>query len=134
MGNSRFLVRFVDVVLILLFGFISISQVQKRSVVTPPESTETKKADAENVTDVFIAVTEAGAFLVDNETRAITSMTELSEYINNKKVLYGEGGIKIRIRSDDTAPIQYALAIAEICDNLKVPKALDVRLTNREGE
>ena len=133
MGNSRFLVRFVDVVLILLFGFISISQVQKRSVVTPPESTETQKTPADNVTDVFISITTEGAFLVDNETRSITSMSELYDYIGGKKALYGEGGIKIRIRSDDTAPIQYALAIAEICDDLKVPKALDVRLTNREG-
>ena len=134
MRNGRFLVRFVDVVLILLFGFISISQVQKRSVVTPPQSSETKKTPADDDVDVFIAVTETGAFLVENETRSLETMDALSGYIQQKKQQYGADRLKIRIRSDDTAPIQYAIAIAEICDNEGVEKALDVRLTNRNSK
>ena len=131
MRNGRFLVRFVDVVLILLFGFISISQVQKRSVVTPPKSSETQKSPADEVTNVFISVTEQGAFLVENETRSLTQVSELSAYINEVKGLYGEQGVKVRIRSDDTAPIQYAMLVAQLCDDAGIPKALDVRLTNR---
>lgn len=134
MGNGRFLVRFVDVVLILLFGFISISQVQQRSVVSPPKSSETKKTPADDGVDVFIAVTETGAFLVENESRSLDTMEGLVQYIQQKKQQYGADRLKIRIRSDDTAPIQYAIAIAEICDNEGVDKALDVRLTNRENK
>ena len=134
MRNDRFLVRFVDVVLILLFGFISISQVQKRSVVSPPKSSETLKSQADDDIDVFIAVTETGAFLVDNESRSLNTMDALVGYIQQKKQQYGADRLKIRIRSDDTAPIQYAIAIAEICDNEGVDKALDVRLTNRENK
>lgn len=134
MRNGRFLVRFVDVVLILLFGFISISQVQKRSVVSPPKSSETKKTPADDDVDVFIAVTATGAFLVENESRSLDTMDGLVQYIQQKKQQYGAERLKIRIRSDDTAPIQYAIAIAEICDNAGVEKSLDVRLANRENK
>ena len=133
MGNGRFLVRFVDVVLILLFGFISISQVQKRSVVSPPKSSETAKTPADEVTDVFVSITDSGSYLVDNETRALETMDALVQFVEQKKSQYGADRMKIRIRSDDTAPIQYAIALAEICDNAGVDKALDVRLTNRDN-
>ena len=134
MGNGRFLVRFVDVVLILLFGFISISQVQKRSVVSPPKSSETDKTPADDVTDVFVSITDNGSYLVDNETRSLETMDALAQFIEQKKNQYGADRMKIRIRSDDTAPIQYAIALAEICDNAGVEKALDVRLTNRDSK
>lgn len=134
MGNGRFLVRFVDVVLILLFGFISISQVQKRSVVSPPKSSETAKTPADEVTDVFISITDTGSYLVDNETRSLDTMDALMQFVEQKKNQYGADRMKIRIRSDDTAPIQFAIALAEICDNAGVEKALDVRLTNRDNK
>ena len=133
MGNGRFLVRFVDVVLILLFGFISISQVQKRSVVSPPKSSETAKTPADEVTDVFVSITDTGSYLVDNETRSLETMDAVLQFVEQKKNQYGADRMKIRIRSDDTAPIQYAIALAEICDNVGVEKALDVRLTNRDN-
>ena len=132
MRNGRYLVRFVDVVLILLFGFISISQVQKRSVVSPPKSSETAKTPADEVTDVFVSITDTGSYLVDNETRALETMDALTQFVEQKKQQYGADRMKIRIRSDDTAPIQYAIALAEICDNAGVEKALDVRLSNRD--
>ena len=132
MRNGRYLVRFVDVVLILLFGFISISQVQKRSVVSPPKSSETAKTPADEVTDVFVSITDTGSYLVDNETRALETMDALTQFVELKKQQYGADRMKIRIRSDDTAPIQYAIALAEICDNAGVEKALDVRLSNRD--
>jgi len=132
MRNGRYLVRFVDVVLILLFGFISISQVQKRSVVSPPKSSETAKTPADEVTDVFVSITNTGSYLVDNETRALETMDALTQFVELKKQQYGADRMKIRIRSDDTAPIQYAIALAEICDNAGVEKALDVRLSNRD--
>ncbi|MBX2820253.1 MAG: biopolymer transporter ExbD [Rhodothermaceae bacterium] len=132
MRNGRYLVRFVDVVLILLFGFISISQVQKRSVVSPPKSSETSKTPADEVTDVFVSITDTGSYLVDNETRALETMDALSLFVEQKKQQYGADRMKIRIRSDDTAPIQYAIALAEICDHAGVEKALDVRLSSRD--
>ena len=134
MRNGRYLVRFVDVVLILLFGFISISQVQKRSVVSPPKSSETAKTPADEVTDVFVSITDTGSYLVDNETRALETMDALTQFVELKKQQYGADRMKIRIRSDDTAPIQYAIALAEICDNAGVEKALDVRLSNRDNK
>ena len=131
MRNDRFLVRFVDVVLILLFGFISISQVQKRSLVTPPKSTETPKSPADEVTNIFVSITETGVYLVDNETRSIDNLNDLRGYVASIKEQYGEGQAKVRIRSNDTAPIQYAMILAQLCDDAGVPKALDVRLTSR---
>ncbi len=129
MKNGSFLVRFVDVVLILLFGFMSISQVQKKSRVAPPKSSETQKSLADDIVNVFISITNQGLFLVEGESKTLRTPEELRAYIAEAKAYYGEGRFKIRIRSNDTAPIQYAMGVAQICDDLGVPKALDVRLT-----
>jgi len=122
--------RFVDVVLILLFGFISISEVSEQSRIKLPISSETPPSYPDKETVIFIGITQNGLFLVENEQKIITNIQDLKRYILRKKRFYGARGIAIRIRyrANWNTPVRHTIEAAALCDALDIPKGIDVRL------
>ena len=108
MKRGGFLIRFVDVVLILLFGFIIISDIDEDSQIVLPKSTETPPLPPDFEELVFIGITNEGVYLLEEETIAVTSIPELERYLIQKKERYGEY-LKVRIRSNYDTPVYYAL-------------------------
>ena len=127
MKRGGFLIRFVDVVLILLFGFIIISDIDEDSQIVLPKSTETPPLPPDFEELVFIGITNEGVYLLEEETIAVTSIPELERYLIQKKERYGEY-LKVRIRSNYDTPVYYAIVAARICDNHAITKALDVQI------
>ena len=124
------LIRLIDVVLILLFGFISISQVEKRSKVNLPVSTETRvsKPDTENLIEIAVYEYEPNqyGYLVENETVLKKNEAELGSYIIQKQTKF-KGKVRVKIYSESTAPIRYAMAIADFCERRRLAKSLVVK-------
>ena len=124
------LIRLIDVVLILLFGFISISQVEKRSKVNLPVSTETSvsKPDMQNLIEIAVYEYEPNqyGYLVENETVLIRTENELKAYILKKKSKFKSKG-RVKICSEAKAPIRYAMVIADFCENKDLDKSLVVK-------
>ena len=127
MRASGFVVRFVDVVLILLFGFITISNLRDTEVVLP-ESTETDPVAMDVEEIVFVAVLADGSYLVEDETVRITSLMDARTFLLAELDRYGDAPVKVRIRSSHDAPVEYAFALAALCDQLGIPKALEVEV------
>jgi len=133
MNQSGLIIRLIDIVLILLFGFISISEISSTSMVDLPKSKQMLYSfpDRENI--LIIGITAEGNFLVENESEIISDFNLLKYYITTKH----EDNIKnhietrIRIRSNWNTPIKYTLAVANFCDYLKIPKGVDVILKNQ---
>jgi len=130
MNRTSSLIRFVDVVLILLFGFISISEVTRRSKIELPESRDTPLSFPDKEEIVFIGITPQGSYLVEDESMLISSPAQLRRYISELKRRYISRNLalRIRIRANWNSPIRYTIQAAEICDQLGVPKGIDVRL------
>jgi biopolymer transport protein ExbD len=130
MNKTSSLVRFVDVVLILLFGFISISEVTQQSKIKLPESVETPPSYPDKEEIIFIGVTPEGNYLVENESKLITSPRQLRRYVADVKRRYEARNLplRIRIRANWDSPIKYTIRAADICDQLGIPKGIDVRL------
>ncbi len=130
MKKDRYLLRFVDVVLILLFGFIVISDIDEDSQIVLPSSTETEQftPDAEIV--LYIGITSDGEFIDERENIHLQSDRYLRSYIQNHKNRYGDLA-KVRIRANYDTQAQHAIRAAQICDELEVKKAVDVRLLSR---
>ncbi|MFQ5709394.1 MAG: ExbD/TolR family protein [bacterium] len=127
MGTSGTLIRLIDVVFILLFGFISISEISQKSQIELPKSTETPKSNPDREEVVFIGITRAGEYLVENENKMITDSQTLYYYLMNK--INGktpQENIRVRIRSNWDTPIKYTMAVTNICDDLNLPKSIDV--------
>lgn len=127
MRASGFIVRFVDVVLILLFGFISISNMQD-SDVPLPESTETDPVPVDTEEILFVGVMDDGSFLIEDETMEVYSIDVLRDYLNRMKRRFNDAPIKVRIRSSRSAPVKHAFAVAALCDELGLNKSLEVEL------
>ena len=127
MRPSGFIVRFVDVVLILLFGFISISNIRDTDVALP-QSTEVEPVSLDVEEVFFVGVLDDGAFLVEQENIVVHSINELRDHINRTRRRQEMAPMKVRIRSSKGAAVKYAFAVAALCDDLGLEKSLEVEL------
>lgn len=130
MKQGRFLLRFVDVVLILLFGFIVISDIDEDSDIVLPSSSETIMFQPGAEVVLFIGITTNGDFIDERQNILLESEESLIRYIRQHKNRYGEMA-KVRIRANYDTLAQYAIRAAEICDELGIKKAIDVRIVSR---
>ena len=132
MGKSGFVVRFVDVVLILLFGFISISSVRAteidlaESAETPPPLPVTEEV-------LFVAIRPDGTYLVDDESVELRGAQALLDFLSSEIQRLGDRPVTVRIRASHDAPMGYLVDAARVADQLGLPKALEVRMAGGAG-
>ena len=122
--------RFVDVVLILLFGFIVISDIDEDSQIILPESSETEQAEAELYDVIYIGILSDGTFFDERQNISFASSDDLRTYIRRHKNRFGDDA-KVRIRANYDTQALHTIEVARICDELGVKKAIDVRLVSR---
>lgn len=132
MGKSGFVVRFVDVVLILLFGFISISSVRATEIELP-ESTETPAPPPESDEVLFVGIRPDGTYLVDEERTEIRGARALLAFVDGELERLGDRPVKVRIRASRDTPMRFLVDAARVCDQLGVPKALEVQMAGGGG-
>lgn len=127
MRNAKYLLRFVDVVLILLFGFIVISEIDEDSQILLPSSYEAEITKPGNEIMLFIGITSDGVYIDEREKILLENENVVRDYIRNHKSKYGELA-KVRIRSNYDSKTKYAIRLAQICDELEINKSLDVKI------
>lgn len=129
MGAGGTLIRLIDVVFILLFGFISISEISEKSKIELPKSAETPPSSPDKEKVFFLGIDPEGRYLVENETKVIPGPQDLYFYLREKTDEASRAGeeIRVRIRSNWNTPIKFTMAAADICDNLNLQKGIDVR-------
>ena len=134
--KSGIVVRLIDVVLILLFGFISISQIDDASMVDLPISSETKLAtpDTENLIPISIYHRRGNQwiYLVENETKSLSNIDAVHLYLKRKKRFF-KRDIRVKIYSESMAPIKYTMQLTDLCEQLKLKKSLIVKLQSRQS-
>lgn len=134
MSHSGIVIRLIDVVLILLFGFISISEISSKSLVELPKSKQMHYSLPDEEDLLIIGITPGGKFLVEDESEVITDFKALQFYIVTKYEENRKNNIetRVRIRSNWNTPIKYTLALANFCDVLHIPKGMDVILNSEK--
>lgn len=127
-------IRLIDVVLILLFGFIAVSEVSQKTTISLPESTQVPLSNPDKEEILIIGINQIGEYLVDEESRKISDFQDLEDYIRKEQLAYQEfeAEIRIRIRSDRDAPAKYTMNLANLCDRLDIPKSIDVQRRGRQ--
>lgn len=130
MQKSGFVVRFVDVVLILLFGFISISSVRATEIELA-QSTETPAPPVETEEVIFVGIRADGTYLVDDERSEVRGGRELLRFLASELERIGDRPVKVRIRASHDTPMGFLVDAARVCDELGVPKALEVQMAGR---
>ena len=125
--------RFVDVVLILLFGFIVISDIEEESLIDLPKSTETEVTapDAELVT--YIGISSSGILFDERNDVRFRSLDDLRRYLSIRKDRLGADNYKVRIRANYDTPTSFVIPVANLCDELEIRKSIDVELVSGNG-
>ncbi len=128
MGNNKLMIRLIDIVFILLFGFIAVSQIDSSAAIEPPKSTEAIAGTPEGARIVIIGVSEDGTYLADKEGTLLKNSEELCHYLIKLAHQAEKEGtpLGVRIRANWNASVEDGLAAAKICSNLGIPKGLDV--------
>lgn len=126
--RSDLIIRLIDVVLILLFGFIAISEVSKKSKIDLAEShaVPTTAPDKEDV--VYIGVLPDHRYLVEDETLVIDRADALARYIVNKQRQFQQQDrrLRIRVRANHDTEVKYAFTVVNLCQTMSIPVGLDV--------
>jgi biopolymer transport protein ExbD len=128
------ILRLIDVVLLLLFGFISISQLNRKSLIALPRSVSVPPAVPDREEVVFVGVLPDGTFLVENETSAITEPHLLQIYLQRTQAALAaqNARMRVRIRANWDVPMTHVFKAVASCEALKLPTGLDViRVNNR---
>jgi len=127
-GKNSLMIRLIDVVFILLFGFIAISQIGISAAIEPPKSAEAEQSGPDAPIEVIVGVSRDGSYPVDAGNRVLSDIRELKSYLSNKMAEAAAQGVPlgVRIRAAWDSPVEHSLAVARLCRELGIPKGLDV--------
>jgi len=128
------LLRLIDVVFILLFGFLAISEINRRGVFQLPKKSEVETEDPVP-TSLFIEITQEGKFFCGEENLEFDG----DEVLENDTVFQGylqdeynkrddKKGFYVEIMSDKRAAIQYAITVKDACDKLGFISLIEVTI------
>jgi len=126
------MLRLIDVVFILLFGFLSISEINRRGIFQLPKKSEIE-TDAPVPTSIIVEISQDGDLICGNEKLLLDEedpeerLDLLEGYIQeeyNKRA--DMEGVLVEIRSDRKAAIQHAIDVKDVCDNLGVISTIGV--------
>ena len=126
--KGSLMIRLVDVVFILLFGFIAISKVEKMSRIELPKSETVSGRPLNRETVVFIGVLPNGHFLVENETIESSDEHSLNYYLRNKYDLLAANSVRmrVRIRANHDAAVKHAFMLVKKCQKMNVKVGIEV--------
>ncbi len=130
--KSGTVLRLIDVVFILLFGFLSISEINRRGIFQLPKKSEVQ-TDAPVPTSIIVEISQGGDLICGNEKLVLDEsnpeqrMELLKGYIQSEyNRRQDQEGVLVEIRSDRKAAIQYAVDVKDVCDNLGVVSTIGV--------
>ncbi len=131
--SSGLIIRLIDVVLILLFGFIAISEVSKKSRIKLAESAAVPATAPDREQVVYIGVLPDGRYLVNEERAVIDDEAVLQRFILAERQRLNAKRIRmrVRVRANYDAPVKYAFRVVNLCRQMKIPAGLDVVRKNR---
>ncbi len=126
--GGNLMIRMIDIVFILLFGFVAVSQISSVKYIDPPKSTEASVATPEGTRILTIGVEKDGHFAIDGGEMVFTKLPELKRFLSDtlKGTKAAGEQLGVRIRAHWESPVEYSVGVARICRNLGVPKGLDV--------
>jgi biopolymer transport protein ExbD len=128
LGTGNLVIRLIDVVFNLLFGFIAISQIGISAAIEPPKSTEAVESAPDAEITLIIGVTKEGTYPVDAGNLVLENIDEVRGYLAEKMTKASSQGeqLGIRIMADWDSSVEHSLAVARLCRDLGIPKGLDV--------
>lgn len=124
MSKSGIVIRLIDVVLLLLFGFMVISEMNRKSPIKLPQSLVPIKKEIDPEELFIIGIMADARFYIENEDRFIADFESLKNLILAQQAKHKK--LRVRVRSAWNLPIKYTMRIANFCREQNIPTGMDV--------
>ena len=132
--NRSLIIRLIDVVLILLFGFLAISDIQmKRQIRLPgPAEDSRQTVPADNVW-IFVKIDSAGHFSVLQEAQLLQQTASLdtlrTALLTASGDVYAAGNQPVVIIDPHPeATVQATISVFDICEAERLPKSINMQV------
>ena len=146
MATRGFLIRFIDIGLIVLFGFLMISDIDTLSRVDlagarqdVAEPADVSEEDPRSF--VAVDILPDGRFAlsdprdVDAPPAGAATIEALTDELAARRRIHAGSGTEtvVLIRPDPASPVQYTVDVMDVCDRLGIVKSLqmDIDLSGR---
>jgi len=128
MSKGSIIIRLIDIVLILLFGFLIVSEINRKSPVKLPHSDVKVKRDLEVEELLIIGIRRDTTLYLEGEHRVVPDLTELYNLIivRNQSFTALNRKFRVRIRSEWNLPIKFTMQIANFCRKNNIPVGMDI--------
>lgn len=128
MSKGGIVVRLIDIVLNLLFGFMCISTMERKSPVKLPQSDLPVQSQIQKEQLLVISINQQEQFLIESENLILPNFDAVKNLIltRNESFKKLDRTMKVRIRSYWNLPIRYTMRIANFCRDENIPVGMDV--------
>ena len=132
MLKGGLMLRLIDIVFILLFGFIAISEIGPQHPIEPPKSAEQDSQKQKKEKVFFLGITKSETYILEtpeNKSFKGLSLTQVKTILDDIGSQMGADnkGVRVHICSNWDLPIKYAMDAADICDANNILKSIVVR-------
>ena len=121
-------VRLIDIVLIVLFGFISISTLQSQRKITLPKTTEVEIVGQDTLLVVSLTLDGSNVIYIDTATEPVT-LDDARIYIMGRMEQLDDK-VKVKIRAPRLSPFGHIRQVAALYDELDIPRSVVVQVAN----
>lgn len=132
MQKGGIIIRLIDVAMIILFGFIAISDIKVRAQIKLPsdEPQQEQQNEPKEPVLIFVKVDEAQGFVVERDEEVIFSTSDKIELEANLANLVNFNGTigqetVVLISPDEDSPIQLTVDVLDICERNQIPKNIN---------
>ena len=133
MQRSSFLIRFIDIGLIILFGFITISDIDTYSRIDMPGSDQsTTSDDPKQMTLVTVEIAPGGVFTVVERASETVPCQDvdrdgLEECLVNVRDRLQQAGEQavVLVEPDERSIVQHTVDVLDICDRHGILKNIN---------
>lgn len=135
MATRGFLIRFIDIGLIVLFGFLMISDIEMSSRVELAGATreiEEQVSPDDTRAILTVVIEQDGAFVVSDSRDPNAALVRvrggdaLTEALGNGRARHVADGVDtvVLIEPDLSSAVQYTVDVMDACDRLSLAKSL----------
>jgi biopolymer transport protein ExbD len=130
MASGSMIIRYIDICLNLLFGFVCFSELSLHDKIDLPTTVELKPTAPDPELVVFVGVQTNGVYALEGEKIRTADAHVLEQYLLSKKSEFAQKRYKmrVRVRANYDTPTRFVMRAVDICDKIEVARSVDVRI------
>ena len=130
MSSGGAVIRYIDICLNLLFGFICFSELSQHDKIELATTVELKPSHPDPEMVVFVGVQKNGLYLLDGEKIRTPDANVVEQYLLARKsdLAQKKYKMRVRVRANYDTPTRFVMRAVDVCDRIDVARSVDVRI------